>query len=131
MSNDSQNGKHHEGDVAFIQSLAELGIGSPGGCEFGVQGALDRFEISGLHRVEQWFELENQRCETRAWNERQTALKGVEVGRLIQSSNEEGVKVECAQLGGTLRPLWRYGVGASGLVLPFTPPRPREALRQE
>ena len=24
MSNDSQNGKHHEGDVAFIQSLAEL-----------------------------------------------------------------------------------------------------------
>ncbi|MDQ1898977.1 acetyl-CoA carboxylase biotin carboxyl carrier protein [Paracoccus sp. WLY502] len=24
MSNDSKNGKHHEGDVAFIQSLAEL-----------------------------------------------------------------------------------------------------------
>ncbi len=24
MSNDSHNGKHHEGDVAFIQSLAEL-----------------------------------------------------------------------------------------------------------
>ncbi|MTD99379.1 acetyl-CoA carboxylase biotin carboxyl carrier protein [Paracoccus sp. YIM 132242] len=24
MSNDSRNGKHHEGDVAFIQSLAEL-----------------------------------------------------------------------------------------------------------
>ncbi|MCF3974739.1 acetyl-CoA carboxylase biotin carboxyl carrier protein [Paracoccus salsus] len=24
MSNDSTNGKHHEGDVAFIQSLAEL-----------------------------------------------------------------------------------------------------------
>ena len=24
MSNDSQDGKHHEGDVAFIQSLAEL-----------------------------------------------------------------------------------------------------------
>lgn len=24
MSNDSENGKHHEGDVAFIQSLAEL-----------------------------------------------------------------------------------------------------------
>jgi acetyl-CoA carboxylase biotin carboxyl carrier protein len=24
MSNDSPNGKHHEGDVAFIQSLAEL-----------------------------------------------------------------------------------------------------------
>lgn len=24
MSNDSNNGKHHEGDVAFIQSLAEL-----------------------------------------------------------------------------------------------------------
>ena len=24
MSDDSMNGKHHEGDVAFIQSLAEL-----------------------------------------------------------------------------------------------------------
>ena len=24
MSNDSRNGKHHEGDVAFIQSLADL-----------------------------------------------------------------------------------------------------------
>lgn len=48
MSNDSQNDKHHEGDVAFIQSLAEL-LNSSDLAELSVKreyGEHDRLTVS-------------------------------------------------------------------------------------